>query len=316
MPLVIQVSGLIKYYGDYCAISGVDFSVESGQIVALLGLNGSGKTTILRMLAGDLEPSAGSIQIGSHDLQAAPNDYRRRVGFLPEQVPIYPDMTVDEYLRYAGALRGLARADLLRRVDNVCERVDLNGYRFAPLDSLSHGFRKRLGIAATIIHDPEFVILDEPISGLDPVQIVQMRGLIKGLAGDHTVLLSSHILTEISQTCHEILVLRDGLIAARGTESELQARSRTAHNIQVTIRGDAKAGQDAIQAVPGVHQVTPISRDDTTVQFAVESDADCREAIARTLVQANLGLVELARSLDDLESAFVALTRSTNKEDA
>ncbi|HIN86519.1 MAG TPA: ABC transporter ATP-binding protein, partial [Myxococcales bacterium] len=165
---VIQVSGLIKYYGEHRAIDGVDFTVESGHIVALLGLNGAGKTTILRILAGDLEPSAGSIKIGGHDLQSEPNNYRRRVGFLPEQVPIYPDMTVDEYLRFAGALRGVARTELSQRIDHVCERVALEAYRHAPLAHLSHGFRKRLGIAATIIHNPEFVILDEPISGLDP----------------------------------------------------------------------------------------------------------------------------------------------------
>ena len=305
---MIRVSGLVKYYGDRCAVAGVDFEVEKGHVVGFLGLNGAGKTTILRMLAGDLEPSAGTIHVDGRDLLADPGGYRKAVGFLPETVPLYLDMTVTEYLDYVGRLRS-ASGDLSARIHEVCEQVDIADHAHLPIRHLSHGYRKRLGIASAIVHNPDLVILDEAISGLDPVQIVEMRSVVRSLAGSHTVLVSSHILTEISQTCDEILVMRAGRIAARGTESELLARLTSAADVEVRVRGAAEAASETVRGIEGVQGVTTQAVDDGTVSLTVSASEDVREEIVRRLVAANLGVLRIDRASGELETAFLQMTK-------
>ncbi|RME01395.1 MAG: ABC transporter ATP-binding protein, partial [Deltaproteobacteria bacterium] len=207
---MIELQGLTKFYGTTCAVSDLSCSIPKGEIVGILGLNGAGKSTLLRMLAGDLLPTAGTIRIGEVDAVAEPQRIRARIGFLPEEPPLYDEMTVRGYLRYLARLRGLDARRASARLEEVMARTGIEDYADEPIGTLSTGYRKRLGIAQAIVHEPLLVILDEPISGLDPVQIAQMREMIRSLRGEHTVLVSSHILPEIHETCDEILVLRNG----------------------------------------------------------------------------------------------------------
>lgn len=305
---MIDVDGLTKFYGARCAISNVGFRVSSGQVVGFLGLNGAGKTTILRILAGDLEPSAGQISVGGKDLIEHPAAYRKQVGFLPEGVPIYPDMTVHEYLMFIGSLRGLERKQLSARIDHVCERVDILSYLHEPGRNLSQGYRKRLGIAGAIIHNPDLVILDEPISGLDPVQIVGMRKLIRSLSGEHTILLSSHILTEISQTCDSILMLNQGQIMARGTEAELKAQHDDKHQIEMICRCESHQIEPVLKGISGVNNIDLVSESGGLVSVTVTASNDIREEAVVVLTQANIGILRLDRATNELEAAFIAMS--------
>jgi len=307
---LIHVKGLVKYYGDHRAVAGVDFDLQAGHVVGFLGLNGAGKTTILRILAGDLEPSAGTVEVGGLDLLGEPEAYRRKVGFLPEKVPLYDDLTVREYLRYLGALRGVPGRELAAKIEKVSEQVAITAYIDAPILHLSHGFQKRLGIASAIIHDPPLVILDEAISGLDPVQIVEMRKLVRGLAGERTVLVSSHILTEISQTCDDILVIRDGRIGARGAEDELLERLAVVRAIQVAVHGDLDLAKQVVGEVGDVTGVEVLRSSDKEHVLSVAVSRDVRPDLARALVGADLDLLRLDRALGELESVFLELAQT------
>ena len=249
---MIQVQGLTKFYGQRCAVRNVSFALDRGQVVGLLGLNGSGKTTILRMLAGDLEPSAGLVRVLDRDLLDQPKAYRQEVGFLPDRVPLYPDLNVREYLDYLARLRGSVGGE---RVPEVCERVDLAHYIDEPIVNLSHGYRKRLESLQPSSTSPPGH-LDEPISGLDPIQIVEMRKLIRDLATEHSVLLSSHFLSEISQTCDQLLVLKEGEIVAQESEASLQNRLSNEAAFDLTVHGDEPAIQNCLAPL-GEVQISP-----------------------------------------------------------
>lgn len=216
---MIRATKLSKFYGGKRALGPVSFEIADGETVGFLGLNGAGKTTALRILASDLRPSSGSIEVGGVDAVASPHEVRKRIGFLPENPPLYTEMPVVDYLKFAGELRGMTRVDLKRRLGEVLDIASLNEVANDPIDTLSHGFRQRVGLAQAIIHNPKFLILDEPTRGLDPVQIVEMRNLIHDLKQNHTVLISSHILTEISQTCDRLLVLSRGALVGEGSET-------------------------------------------------------------------------------------------------
>ncbi|MBM66407.1 MAG: ABC transporter ATP-binding protein [Myxococcales bacterium] len=306
---MIQVQGLTKFYGQRCAVRDVSFALERGQVIGLLGLNGSGKTTILRMLAGDLEPSAGLVRVLEHDLVDAPKAYRRQVGFLPDRVPLYPDLSVREYLDYLARLRGSIGGT---RVLEVCEQVDLATYIDEPIVNLSHGYRKRLGIASAIIHRPALVILDEPISGLDPIQIVEMRKLIRTLAQDHSVLLSSHFLSEISQTCDQLLVLKEGEIVAQESETSLQSRLSNEVAYDLTVHGEEGQIRNALEALGDLHIETASgSTFDLRLRSATEA-----QILAKTVIDAGLGLSRLHVATGGLESLFMAIAQNPETEAA
>lgn len=299
---MIQVQGLTKFYGQRCAVRNVSFALDRGQVVGLLGLNGSGKTTILRMLAGDLEPSAGLVRVLDRDLLDQPKAYRQEVGFLPDRVPLYPDLNVREYLDYLARLRGSVGGE---RVPEVCERVDLAHYIDEPIVNLSHGYRKRLGIASAIIHKPSLVILDEPISGLDPIQIVEMRKLIRDLATEHSVLLSSHFLSEISQTCDQLLVLKEGEIVAQESEASLQNRLSNEAAFDLTVHGDEPAIRNCLAPL-GEVQISP--RTGGTFEVRLRGAVEGQD-LAKAIVNAGLGLSRLQASTSGLESLFMAIAQ-------
>jgi ABC-2 type transport system ATP-binding protein len=305
---MIEVEGLTKYYGTTRAIHDLSFRIEKGRIVGFLGLNAAGKTTALKVLAGFLLPTSGTVRVADVDLVAEPEKLRSRIGFLPEEPPLYDEMTVGSYLSYLGKLRGLSKAALAERLPKVLGQTGLIGRSDQVIGTLSLGFRKRVGIAQAIIHDPELLILDEPITGLDPVQIVEMRNVIKGLGGQHTILISSHILTEVEETCDQLLVLNDGELVAQGTEEELLARFTHSLNFNLVVRGDAAVALALLEGSELVETVSAGRAIDGLATFALSLRRDEPEQIARTLVEGGLGLHRLEPARGQLESAFLVMT--------
>lgn len=310
---MIEIEDLYKYYGERRAVGPLSFSIEAGEIVGLLGLNGAGKTTTLRILACDLLPSSGNVKVDGLDVVENPHEVRARIGYLPDTPPLYNDMTVRAYLHFAARLRGMSTSEADKRVPEVLETTSLEDVRDQLISSLSHGYRQRVGIAQAIVHKPRLLVLDEPISGLDPKQIVEIRELLRSLKGDHTILLSSHILSEISETCDRLLVIRDGQIAAVGTEAELSAKLLRQKGVDVTARGDEDKALELARAVKGVinaeiHGAAEAGEGLFTLR--VEAEGDVREALCKTLVDAGFGLLEVRRSERELESVFLELAGS------
>lgn len=310
---MIRASNLSKYYGSKRALAQISFEINDGETVGFLGLNGAGKTTALRILACDLRPSSGTVEVGGVDAVNEPHEVRKRIGFLPEHPPVYQDMSVVDYLAFAGELRGMSRGQVKRRMPDVLEITDLTDVSTDIIGTLSHGYRQRVGVAQAIIHQPKFLILDEPTRGLDPVQIVEMRNLIHDLKQNHTVLISSHILTEISQTCDRILVMGKGRIIADGTEEELRRQLVRGGVVDVTVRGDATTVRGRLAGLDGVKSVEVLAdakaAEPGSVRLRVQAAGDVREAIARKLVEGGFGLLALGNSEHELEDVFVELTR-------
>jgi ABC-2 type transport system ATP-binding protein len=306
---MIRVTNLSKYYGAKRALGPLSFEIKDGETVGFLGLNGAGKTTALRILACDLRPSAGAIEIGGVDAVADPHDVRKKVGFLPETPPLYGEMAVVDYLKFTGELRGMSRAALKKRLPEVLEIVEIEDVANDAIDTLSHGYRQRVGVAQAIIHNPKFVILDEPTRGLDPVQIVAMRNTIHDLKQQHTVLISSHILTEISQTCDRLLVLGKGAILGAGTEAELSAHEGEIRQISVTVRasGDKADVTKVLAGVDGVSKVADPYEQGAGLTFTLETTKDCRAAVSRAIVEAKLDLLKLDYGRSELENTFIRL---------
>jgi ABC-2 type transport system ATP-binding protein len=309
---MIRASKLSKFYGGKRALGPVDFEISDGETVGFLGLNGAGKTTALRILACDLRPSSGSIEIGGVDAVSSPHEVRKRVGFLPENPPLYTDMIVADYLRFAGELRGMSPSEVKKRLPEVLEIADLGDVQHDQIDTLSHGFRQRVGVAQAIIHQPKFLILDEPTRGLDPVQIVEMRNLIHDLKQNHTVLISSHILTEISQTCDRLLVLGKGKILGAGSEGDLAKHEGEIRSITVTVRppsGDDPQGKitAVLSKVDGVSKVAAPYEQGGGLSFSLSTTKDCRAEVSRAVVEGKLDLIKLDYARSELENTFIRL---------
>ncbi len=234
---MIEVKDLTKYYGEHAAIRDLTFSIERGEVIGFLGLNGAGKSTTLKVLGCVLLPTAGEVRVDGIDIAKAPHEIRRRIGFLPDSPPLYNEMTVGRYLSFAAQLRGVPAGETAARVAEAEEKTATRHVHDELISSLSHGFRQRVGVAQALVHKPKLLILDEPTSGLDPLQIIEMRTLIRNLRGAHTILLSSHILSEISQTCDRLLVIQSGEIVAQGTEQELAARMGAGGTVEVEVAG-------------------------------------------------------------------------------
>ena len=309
---MIRASNLSKFYGGKRALGPVSFEIADGETVGFLGLNGAGKTTALRILACDLRPSAGTIEVGGVDAVAEPHEVRKRIGFLPENPPLYTDMIVTDYLRFSGELRGMTKAEVKRRMPEVLEITDITDVANDQISTLSHGYRQRVGLAQAIVHEPKFLILDEPTRGLDPVQIVEMRNLIHDLKQNHTVLISSHILTEISQTCDRLLVLGRGKILGAGSEQDLATSETEIRQVTVVVRppaGDDPRGQirTVLAAVDGVKKVADPYEQGGGLLFALSTTKDCRAEVSRAVVAAKLDLLKLDYARSELENTFIRL---------
>ena len=305
---MIQVEQLSKYYGARAAIRNLSFRIESGEVVGFLGLNGAGKTTTLRILGGALLPTSGTVKLDGQDLATAPRTVRGRIGFLPETPPLYEEMTVGEYLAFVARLRGLPAERTGARVVESEERVGLRPLHDEPIATLSHGFRQRVGVAQALVHDPEVLLLDEPANGLDPVQNVEMRSLIRSLRGDHTVLVSSHILPEIAQTCDRLLVVRDGELVAQGSETELEERLGLGAGVELEMAGPAEAVAIALRRLEGVRSVTLQPGSAGRTLLKIDADDALRPQISLAAVAAGAELYRLDVSTDRLESLFLRLT--------
>jgi ABC-2 type transport system ATP-binding protein len=309
---MIRTEALTKYYGNRCAVRELNIEIQTREIVGFLGLNGAGKTTALRMLAGQLSPSAGRVEIDGRDMIAEGENMRWRIGFLPERPPLYDDMPVRGYLAFAARLRGTDPERVDRRVDEVLSLTSLGAYADEPIANLSHGFRQRVGIAQAIVHDPALVILDEPNNGLDPAQIKEMRGLIRELKTRHTVLLSSHMLPEISQTCDRLMVIRDGELVAVGTEGELSGRIGDARRYALDVSGDEAALGRVLDSLRDSRVLTEHEKTnaDGLLTVHVTLAEDKPEVLARAIVDAGLGLRRLEPMATELESLFLQLTKT------
>jgi ABC-2 type transport system ATP-binding protein len=309
---MIRTQALTKYYGNRCAVRDLTVEIADREIVGFLGLNGAGKTTALRMLAGQLSPSAGRIEIDGRDMIAAGEAMRWRIGFLPERPPIYEDMTVRAYLHFAARLRGYDPQKTERRVDEVLMTTSTRDYADELISSLSHGFKQRVGIAQAIIHDPALVILDEPNNGLDPAQIKEMRTLIRDLRARHTVLLSSHMLSEISQTCDRLMVIGGGKLLAVGTEAELGSSMGDARRYSIEVSGDADLIDRTLKDLQDKKLVNRFSKHPRAANWEIRVGLaeDKPEELARALMLAGIGLRRLEPTANELESLFLQLTQS------
>jgi ABC-2 type transport system ATP-binding protein len=314
---MITVKGLTKRYARTVAVDNISFEVAKGQIVGFLGPNGAGKTTTMRILTCFMPPTAGTATVAGFDVLEQPMEVKKRIGYLPETPPLYPEMDVGSYLEFVGKLKGLRGADLKRRVGEVCERCNVADVRTKLISKLSKGYRQRVGLAQAIIHNPEVLILDEPTAGLDPKQIIQTRELIQGLASDHTIILSTHILPEVEQTCQQVLIIAKGKLVATDTVEGLQHRARGVESLIVEIEGrngslDPATIQQRLEMVPGVSRVILKDSKGAGTVFEVESlkDRSIRGDVARGVVEAGWNLNELRPSAMSLEEIFLQLTGS------
>ncbi|MBM3493574.1 MAG: ATP-binding cassette domain-containing protein [Armatimonadetes bacterium] len=307
---MVEVKDLTKYYGEYAAIEGVSFKVEEGEILGFLGPNAAGKTTTMRIVAGFKTPTSGTATVAGTDVVRDSVEARRKLGYLPEQVPLYDDMSVREYLAFCANVRGVPKGKIGERVDAVMDATRVTEYADALILKLSKGFRQRVGIAQALVHDPPLLILDEPTVGLDPRQIVEVRELIRGLRGSHTVILSTHILPEVQVVCDRVVIINGGRIAAIDTPEALTARLQRTHEIRVEVRGPRKEVADALRKIAGARSVADEEVGEGVHRFTVDADPDkdLREAAAALIVQRGWGLREMASVAMSLEDVYIQLT--------
>jgi ABC-2 type transport system ATP-binding protein len=306
---MIEVKGLTKYYGEHAAIHDLNFTIESGEVIGFLGLNGAGKTTTLKVLGCVLLPTAGQVTIDGIDIARDPHEIRRRIGFLPDTPPLYSEMTVGRYLGFAAQLRGVDGASADKAVAAAEEKTATRDVHDQLISSLSHGYRQRVGVAQALVHNPKLLILDEPTSGLDPVQIVEMRNMIRSLKGAHTILLSSHILSEISQTCDRLLVIQNGEIVAQGSEQDLAARMGGTGTVEVEVAGASARAIEVARSVDGVGEGTVLREGNGVASISLQAAPELRPKIARALVQNGVDILRIDRGAQRLESIFLKLTK-------
>ncbi|MGG6296945.1 ABC transporter ATP-binding protein [Leptolyngbya sp. AN02str] len=311
---MIEVEHLSKTYGTTPAIKDVTFSVEPGEILGFLGPNGAGKTTTMRILTGYLPATEGTARIAGFDVHEQSMEVRKRIGYLPETPPLYTDMTVEGFLHFVARLKGVAPGDRATQVNSAMERCNLQEKRNVLIRKLSKGFRQRVGIAQAIVHDPPVIILDEPTVGLDPRQIIDVRNLIKSLAGDHTIILSTHILPEVSMTCNRVAIINRGAVVATNTPDQLMEQLIGGAGYELEVRGDVTQLEPLLQHISGVKSVEPLvataERAESHTRLRVMSDtgAEPGQAIAECVVNAGLGLYEMRRIKISLEDVFLELT--------
>lgn len=308
---MIQAKNLSKYYGNFQALNQISFQVQKGEILGFLGPNGAGKTTTMRILTGYMPPSSGSAVVAGFDVIEDSIEVRRRVGYLPETVPLYPEMSATEYLTFMGSLRRVP--DLENRVADVLSEVGLHDRADSYTGNLSKGLRQRLGLAQALLHHPDVLILDEPTIGLDPAQIIEVRDLIRKVGSDRTVMLSTHILSEAQQICDRVLIINQGKILAEDTPNNLQAQMAGAERIFVRTTTDEKTLAKLLGELPGVEEVVRVAGG---VEVSGPPGKDIRPQLARAIVEAELDLIELRASKVSLESVFLQLTQEENDRDA
>ena len=302
---MIEVDNLTKRYGRHTAVDGISFKVQKGEILGFLGPNGAGKTTTMRILACYLPATSGTARVAGFDVFEQPLEVKRRVGYTPETPPLYIDMDVTTFLDFCAKIKGVPKASRAARIDEAVGKSRLGDVRRTLIGRLSKGYRQRVGLAQAILANPDVLILDEPTAGLDPKQIIETRELIKGLGGDHTVILSTHILPEVSMTCGRVVIINKGRVVAEDSPDNLTHRLRGAATLRVEARGDAAALEAAVRAVPGVLAVRAAAG---AFEVEAEPGRDVRADVARAVVGAGLDLVGLTQAGMSLEEIFLHLT--------
>jgi len=309
---VIRVQNLTKYYGERLAVDDISFNVAKGEIVGLLGPNGAGKTTTMRILTGFLMPTSGDAWVADCNMADNSLEGRRHIGYLPESIPLYTDVTVRSYLDFAARLRGLDKATTRARIDDVVEICHLEEYIDVLIDKLSRGFRQRVGVAQAVIHEPDVMILDEPTLGIDPIQVAQTRQLIKDLGKDHTILLSSHILPEVSMTCERVVIIHEGQIVAEDRIENLSAVLKGSQNIRLEVAGPAREVTKKLQRIKGVRQVR---YEDPYHLVECPPEQDLRGDIMQAIVQGGWTLLSMGAIDMSLEDIFLELTTEESLEE-
>jgi ABC-2 type transport system ATP-binding protein len=318
---MIKVEGLSKRYARTVAVDNISFEVEKGQIVGFLGPNGAGKTTTMRILTCFLPPTAGSANVAGFDVLENPMEVKKRIGYLPETPPLYPEMEVSEYLSFTGRLKGIPTADIGRRVDEVVERCAVGDVRDKLIGKLSKGYRQRVGLAQAIIHNPDVLILDEPTSGLDPKQIIEIRELLRSLAGEHTIILSTHILSEVEHSCERVIIINKGKLVAIDSVANLTNRLRGAEAISLQLETsngypNASEVQQKLERISGVSRVVMKDSKNELLHFEIESlqGRHIRAEVARSVVNSGWNLSELRAVGISLEDIFLQLTAAEHQE--
>jgi ABC-2 type transport system ATP-binding protein len=307
---MIEVEHLTKHYGQHVAVSDVTFRAERGEILGFLGPNGAGKTTTMRMLTCFLPPTSGGARVAGFDILDASLEVRRRIGYLPENVPLYPDLSVTAYLDFVGKLKGMPRAERDRRIPEVMDECGIADVRERTIGKLSKGYRQRVGLAQALVNDPEVLILDEPTVGLDPQQIVEIRDLIRNLAGKRTIILSTHILPEVSLLCQRVIIINKGRLVTDDTPERLKSRLRKSMIVDLVVVGDRDTVVRDLESLPNVTSVRSLEAlADGAHSLRLESsnNVDIREAVSRRVVEKGYGLLELRASDLSLEDIFVQL---------
>lgn len=310
---MIQVENLVKRYGGHAAVDGMSFTVEEGKIYGFLGPNGAGKTTTMNVMTGYIAADGGTVVIDGHDILKEPIAAKACIGYLPEMPPLYPDMTVREFLLFAAELKKVPKAERKRRVTDLEERLFLTEMSCRLIKNLSKGYKQRVGLAQALVGNPKVLILDEPMVGLDPKQIIEMRDLIKGLAGDHTVILSSHILSEISAVCDHILIISKGRLAASGSPEELQKMMQGTAELVVTVIGEQEQAKAVLEQIEEIERFTFADGNEEgsiLIHMETKDDADIRKTLSVALAGAGMAILSMNRSEKSLEDIFLELTEA------
>lgn len=302
---MIEVQNLTKKYGGFTAVNGISFTASPGQVTGFLGPNGAGKTTTMRILTGFMPPTSGKALVAGYDVFEQSLEVRRRVGYLAENVPLYRDMTVIDYLMYMGEIRGVPKRR--QRAQEALERVNLNNRASSQIRNLSKGMRQRVGVASAILHNPDVLIMDEPTIGLDPIQVLELRELVRELGRDHTLLFSTHILSEAEQVCDNVIIINQGQIVAQGTPGSLRGELERGGRVLIRIDGTPESALAAVQSAPNVASAELMA--EGIIATPVSPSVDPRPDIARVLVEGGFRLMDLRPLAVNLEEIFLELTR-------
>ncbi len=308
MANLITVDHLCRYYGKYCAVNDVSFTLAKGEVLGFLGPNGAGKTTTMQMLSGNLAPSSGQIKINGFDLLDQPNKAKRSLGYLPDTPPLYKELSVDEFLHYCAQLHGVAKNTIVNAVNNAKERCGLGTVSHRLIANLSKGFQQRVGIAQAILHNPDVIILDEPTVGLDPIQIREIRTLIRELGQDHGIILSTHILTEVQESCSHVQIIHQGQLILSESIAGLNQAMNTG-SLQVTTRWTPDT--NVLRAIPGVNSIENIADNQLRIHYSAANDPT--KHIAETIIAKGWELQELTPVKKSMEDIFIALTRDSER---
>ena len=305
---MIEVRNLVKRYGRRCAVDHLSFTVEDGQIFGFLGANGAGKSTTMNIMTGYLAPTEGEVLVDGHNILEEPEEAKRRIGYLPELPPLYPDMTVQEYLSFAAELKGIAKKDRKEQIEKAIALTHLEDVERRLIRNLSKGYRQRVGLAQAILGFPKVIILDEPTVGLDPRQVVEIRDVIRQLAEDHTVIISSHILSEIRAVCDRVLIIRKGKLVACDTPERLEEILSADGSIELLVKGSQEAAEAVLNTVPGITARTVTALADGTTRVSLSTETDARETLFLSFAASGLPLLELRARTASLEDIFLDLT--------